>query len=195
MRSILDSNPAPTKASSQRYRDKSRRDDLELSSPSYRRHVTTKVLQCVGTVDASDASARRAYPLIADLPSATAANFIMAQPTCTPNAPSLLPTRPSSQSRLLLMTYRTVEVAVNELSPRSTQSTCISHATMSPLVNALTNTTVASVIATVEDDTEVPVPRRTTRSQSAKLNLVATFEGFVPANNPDAWSDRDLEYR
>ena len=53
--------------------------------------------------------------------------------------------------------------------------------------------TVASVIATVEDDTEVPVPRRTTRTQSVRLNLTATFNGFVPANNPDAWRDRDLE--
>ena len=62
------------------------------------------------------------------------------------------------------------------------------------MINALTNATVASVIATVEDDTEVPaVPRRTTRSQSARLNLAATFEGFVPANSPDAWRDRDLE--
>ena len=84
-------------------------------------------------------------------------------------------------------------VAVNELSPRSTQS--ISRATMSPVINALTNATVAAVIATVEEDTEVlPVPRRTTRSQSARLNLLAaTFEGFVPANNPNAWRDRDLE--
>ena len=64
---------------------------------------------------------------------------------------------------------------------------------MSPMINALTNATVASVIATVEDDTEVPAPRRTTRSQSARLNLAATFEGFVPANNPNAWRDRDLE--
>ena len=40
---------------------------------------------------------------------------------------------------------------------------------MSPLINALTNATVASVIATVEDDTEVPVPRRTTRSHPARL--------------------------
>ena len=86
-----------------------------------------------------------------------------------------------------------IEVAVNELSPRSTQST--SHATTSPLINALTNAIVASVVATVEDDTEAPVPRRTTttRSQSARLNLTATFESFVPANNPDAWRDRDLE--
>ena len=60
-------------------------------------------------------------------------------------------------------------------------------------INALTNATVASAIATVEDDTEVPVPRRTTRSQSTRLNLAATFEGFVPANNPNAWRDRDLE--
>ena len=64
---------------------------------------------------------------------------------------------------------------------------------MSPLINALTNATVASVIATVEDDTEVPAPRRTTRTQSVRLNLTATFNGFVPANNPDAWRDRDLE--
>jgi hypothetical protein len=84
-----------------------------------------------------------------------------------------------------------IEVAVNELSPRSTQS--ISRATMSPMINALTNATVATVIASVEEDTEVPVPRRTTRSQSARLNLATTFEGFVPANNPDAWRDRDLE--
>ena len=86
-----------------------------------------------------------------------------------------------------------IEVAVNELSPRSTQS--ISRATMSPMTNALTNATVAAVIASVEEDTEVPVPRRTTRSQSARLtcNLAATFEGFVPAKNPNAWRDRDLE--
>ena len=84
-----------------------------------------------------------------------------------------------------------IEVAVNELPPRSTQST--SRATMSPMINALTNATVASVVATIEEDTEVPVPRRTTRSQSARLNLAATFEGFVPANNPNAWRDRDLE--
>ena len=81
-----------------------------------------------------------------------------------------------------------IEVAVNELSPRSTQS--VSRATMSPMINALTNATVAAVIASVEEDTEVPVPSRTTRSQSARLNLAATFEGFVPANNPNAWRDR-----
>jgi len=84
-----------------------------------------------------------------------------------------------------------IEVAVNELSPRSTQS--ISRTTMSPMINALTNATVAAVIASVDEDTEVPVPRRTTRSQSARLNLAATFEGFVPANNPNAWRDRDLD--
>ena len=84
-----------------------------------------------------------------------------------------------------------IEVAVNELSPRSTQS--IERTTMSPMINALTNATVASVVATIEEDTEVTVPRRTTRSQSARLNLAATFEGFVPANNPNAWRDRDLE--
>ena len=83
------------------------------------------------------------------------------------------------------------EVAVNALSPCSTQS--VSRATMSPMINALTNATVAGVIAFVEEDTEVPVPRRTTRSQSARLNLAATFEGFVPANNHNAWRDRDLD--
>ena len=87
-------------------------------------------------------------------------------------------------------TAEDVEVAVNELSPRSTQS--VERATMSPMINALTNATVAAVIASVDEDTEVPVPRRTTRSRSARLNLAATFEGFVPANNPDAWRDRDL---
>ena len=64
---------------------------------------------------------------------------------------------------------------------------------MTPMINALTNATVASVIATVEEGIEVTVPRRTTRSQSARLNLAATFEGFVPANNPDAWRDCNLE--
>ena len=64
---------------------------------------------------------------------------------------------------------------------------------MSPVVNALANAAVASVTATVEDDTEVPAPRRTTRSQSARLNLAATFEGLAPANDPNAWRDRDLE--
>ena len=64
---------------------------------------------------------------------------------------------------------------------------------MSPTINALTNATVASVVVTIEEETEVPVPRRTTRSQSARLNLAAILEGFVPANNPNAWRDRDLE--
>ena len=64
---------------------------------------------------------------------------------------------------------------------------CSSRATMSSMINALANAAVAAVIASVEEDTEVPVPRRTTRSQSARLNLAATctFEGFVPANNPN----------
>ena len=84
-----------------------------------------------------------------------------------------------------------VEAAVNELTPSPTQS--IERTTTSPMINALTNATVASVIGTVEDDTEVPMSRRTTRSQSTRLNLAATFEGFVPANNPNAWRDRDLE--
>ena len=39
--------------------------------------------------------------------------------------------------------FTTYEVAVNELSPRSTQS--VERFTMSPMINALTNTTVASV--------------------------------------------------
>ena len=65
---------------------------------------------------------------------------------------------------------------------------------MSPMINALTNATIASVlVATAEENIEATAPTRTTRSQSARLNLAATFEGFVPANNPNAWRDRDLE--
>ena len=60
-----------------------------------------------------------------------------------------------------------VEAAVNELTPSPTQS--IERTTTSPMINALTNATVASVIGTVEDDTGVPMPRRTTRSQSTRL--------------------------
>ena len=45
-----------------------------------------------------------------------------------------------------------IEVAVNELSPRSTQS--ISRATTSPMINALTNATVAAAVASVEEDTQ-----------------------------------------
>ena len=44
-------------------------------------------------------------------------------------------------------------------------SLSVSRTTMSPMISALTNATVAAVIASVEEDTEVPVPRRTTRSQ------------------------------
>ena len=80
-----------------------------------------------------------------------------------------------------------IETAINELSPCSNQST--KHATTSPMINTLTNATVASVTAMVEDDTEVTMPRRTTRSQSTRLNLAATFEGFVPGNNPNALRD------
>ena len=53
---------------------------------------------------------------------------------------------------------RPLSIDRNELSPRSTQS--ISRASMSPMINALTcatNATVAAVIASVEEDTEVPV--------------------------------------
>ena len=51
----------------------------------------------------------------------------------------------------------------------------------SSVLNTPTNTTVASV--TVEEDTEVTVPRRTTMTQSVRLDLAATFEGFALANN------------
>ena len=63
-----------------------------------------------------------------------------------------------------------VEIAVNEVSPRSTQS--IERATMSPMINALTNATVAA------ENTEVPAPRRTTMIQMRlpiQSNLVLTF--------------------
>ena len=87
-------------------------------------------------------------------------------------------------------TAEDVETAVNDMSPCSTQSA--ERATTSPMTNALTSATVAAVIASVEEDTEAPVLRRTTRSRSTRLNLAATFEGFVPANNPaDTWQDRD----
>ena len=110
-------------------------------------------------------------------------------PTCTQC--SLITTNENNAVITEPFTADDVEVAVNELSPRSTQS--VSRAAMSPMTNALANATVAAATASVEEDTEVPVPRRTTRSQSARLNLAATFEGFVPANNPNAWRDRDLE--
>ena len=142
----------------------------------------------MGTVDVSTASARRVSHLSADLPFAIAVNSAMVQQTqcflITTNDNAVI-TEP--------FTADDVEVAVNELSPRSTQSA--ERANMSPMINALTNATctVASIIAMVKGDTEVPVPRRTTRSQSTtRLNLAATFEGFVPANNPNAWRDRDL---
>ena len=40
--------------------------------------------------------------------------------------------------------------------------------------------TVAAVIASIKEDTEVPVPRRTTRSQSARLNLGIIKGVFLP---------------
>ena len=58
---------------------------------------------------------------------------------------------------------------------------------------ALTACSPQQATASAEEDTEVPAPRRTSRSQSARLNLAATFEGFVPVNDPNAWRDRDLE--
>ena len=84
---------------------------------------------------------------------------------------STVPT--TSNKHYMLSNTDDIEVAVNKLSPHPTQN--VSRATMSPMINALTNATVAAAIASVEEDTEVPAPRRTTRSQSARLNLAATF--------------------
>ena len=61
------------------------------------------------------------------------------------------------------------------------------------MINALTEATVASVIGNIEENVEVIRPTRITRSRANRMNLSATFEGFVPAANPNAWRDRDLD--
>ena len=86
-----------------------------------------------------------------------------------------------------------IEVAVNKLPSRSTQS--ISRATMSPMINALTNATVASVVATIEEDTEVPVPRRTTTEANQpdliwQLPSKASCQPIIPTHGEIATSSR-----
>ena len=118
------------------------------------------------------------------------AAFILMNREDAEKAATLIP-RPSSQSRLLPMTQKQPSTSCLPVRLRASAALpCLRS-----MINALTNatSTVAAVTASVEEDTEVPVPSRTTRSQSARLNLAATFEGFVPANNPNAWRDRDLE--
>ena len=64
-----------------------------------------------------------------------------------------------------------------------------------PMINALTEATctIASVIiSNIEEEVETTAPARITRSRANRMNLSATFEGFVPAANPNAWRDRDL---
>ena len=86
----------------------------------------------VGIVDVSIASARRASHLSADLPFAIAVDFAKVQHTQC----SLITTNDNTVI-IEPFTADGIEVAVNELSPRSTQS--IERATMSPtcMINAL----------------------------------------------------------
>ena len=64
--------------------------------------------------------------------------------------------------------------------------------TTSPMINALTEATITSVIGNIEEEVEANVPTRITRSRANRMNLSATFDGFVPAANPNAWRDWDL---
>ena len=80
--------------------------------------------------------------------------------------------------------------------PHTPQAPIATPPTMSPMINALTEATVASVIGTcrsnIDENTQVAVRTRITRSRATRMNLSATFDGFVPAANPNAWRDRDL---
>ena len=83
-----------------------------------------------------------------------------------------------------------VEIAINDLSPRSTQS--VEPTTMSPMVNALTNATVALV----EDDTETPAQRRIESQGAGQPDLIWQLllkDLFQPITlTLGAWRDRDL---
>ena len=76
--------------------------------------------------------------------------------------------------------------------PHTPQAPIATPSTMSPMINALTEATVASVIGNIDENTQVAVRTRITRSRATRMNLSATFDGFVPAANPNAWRDRDL---
>ncbi len=77
--------------------------------------------------------------------------------------------------------------------PHTPQIPTANPTTTSPMINALTEATVASVIGNIEENVEAVRPTRITRSRANRMNLSATFEGFVPAANPNAWRDRDLD--
>ena len=66
--------------------------------------------------------------------------------------------------------------------------------TLSPMINALTEATIASIIGNIEEEVEATAPTRITRStcRANRMNISATFEGFVPATNPNARRERDL---
>ena len=76
--------------------------------------------------------------------------------------------------------------------PHTPQVPTATAPTTSPMINALTEATTASVISNIEEEVEANVPTRITRSRANRMNLSATFKGFVPAANPNAWRDRDL---
>ena len=83
------------------------------------------------------------------------------------------------------------DTATESPTPHTPQALTVT-TTTSPLINALTEATVASVINNVEEDASETVSTRITRSRVNRLNLSATFDGFAPAVNPNAWRDRDL---
>ena len=77
--------------------------------------------------------------------------------------------------------------------PSTPQTPTSTSTTASPMINALTEATVASVIGNIEEGTSATVLTRIMRSRANRMNLSATFEGFVHAANPNAWRDRDLD--
>ena len=114
--------------SSQRRQGRSHRDDLESSSPSsHRLQAITKAPQFVETASASTAMAHHVSHLSAAPPLCNSCGFRHG-PTYTQC--SLIQTNEAAIAEPF--TADDIEVAINELSPRSTQS--ISRATMSPMI-------------------------------------------------------------
>ena len=106
--------------------------------------------------------------------------------------------RLSSHSILLSNRFRVdmnkepIDTVDEPSTPHTPQAPIATPPTMSPMINALTEATVASVIGNIDENTQVAVRTRITRSRATRMNLSATFDGFVPAANPNAWRDRDL---
>ena len=106
--------------------------------------------------------------------------------------------RLSSHSILLSNRFRVdmnkepIDTVDEPSTPHTPQAPIATPPTMSPMINALTEATVASVIGNIDENTQVAVRTRITRSRETRMNLSATFDGFVPAANPNAWRDRDL---